>query len=177
MKVSLKIFVFVTLVSTLLSADMKCAPGRCGGSMSADVKQTVKKVYKGNIEHKAINIKANEYSCKTCNMLIEHMDYATQAVKKEGETYFFDDIGCMVHWLEKNTDPIVKIYVKTLDIHQWVEAKKANYSRIAPSPMGYGFAAVEMHKEEFISYAKVKQYILSHETLRDPAVRKRLLGE
>ena len=177
MKKSILFLTLITLLTSFVSAEMKCAPGKCGGSMSINAKQAVKTVYKGNIEHKAIEIKANEYSCKRCNMLVKHMDYATQAVKKNGETYFFDDIGCMVHWLEKNADSVVKLYVKTLDTHQWVEAQKANYSRIAPSPMGYGFGAVEMHKEGLISYDKVKQYILSNETLRDPAVKKRLLGE
>lgn len=177
MKLSLKIFAIVTLLSTLLSAEMKCAPGKCGGSMSSDAKKNVKLIYKGNLTLKAIDIKANEYSCAKCKMDVSVLDYATQAVKKNGDTYFFDDIGCMILWLEKNREEIAATYVMTLDTHKWIKAEQAYYSRIAPSPMGYGFGAVEASKAGLISYDEMKKYMLKGETLRDPAVKKSLLSD
>ena len=177
MKISLKLLAIVTLLSTLLNAEMKCAPGKCGSSMSSEAKQNVKLMYKGNHTHEAIDIKANTYSCAKCKMNVNALDYATQAIKKNGDTYFFDDIGCMVLWLEKNAEEIVTSYVMTLDTHKWIKAAQAHYSRIAPSPMGYGFGAVEAPKTNLISYDAMKIFMLKGETLRNPAVKKSLLSE
>lgn len=171
-------FLFLTLfalLTSVASAQMKCAPGKCGGSMSSAEKPSVKLLYKGNISYKAIDIKAGMYSCAQCKMDVKALDYATQAVKKNGDTYFFDDIGCMILWLKEHQTDIVKLYVKTVDTHKWLEAAKANYSRIAPSPMGYGFAAVESTKEGLVSYEKMQDLILKGQTLRNPEVKKKLL--
>jgi len=177
MKRSIYILAIVTVLSTLLTAEMKCAPGKCGAGMSSDTKSHVKTYAKGNLSHKAIDIKANEYSCAKCKMDVASLDYATQAVKKNGDTYFFDDIGCMILWLEKNSEEIATTYVMTLDTHKWIKAEQARYSRIAPSPMGYGFGAVEASKAGLISYDEMKTYMLKGETLRDPVVKKSLLSD
>jgi len=177
MKFSIKLLTIVMLLSTLLTAEMKCAPGKCGSAMSTKSKENVKRLYKGNHTHEAIDIKANEYSCAKCKMHVKALNYATQAVKENGDTYFFDDIGCMILWLEKNAEGIVSKYVMTLDTHKWIKAEQAHYSRIAPSPMGYGFAAVEASKASLISYDAMKTLMLKGETLRNPAVKKSLLSE
>lgn len=177
MKYSFRLWLIVTLLSTLLTAEMKCAPGKCGSSMQNSGKTASKTVYKSNKSFQAIDIKEKEYRCIHCNMFVKKLDYATQAVKSNGDTYFFDDIGCMVKWLDNNADSIEKLYVRTVDTHLWIEASKAHYSRIAPSPMGYGFAALEAQKEGLISYEKVKYYIHKNETLRNPSVKKELLRQ
>ena len=48
-------------------------------------------VYKGNMEYKAVNIKAKEYQCSECSMDIEALDYAVQLISEDGNTYFFDE--------------------------------------------------------------------------------------
>ncbi|HHO65517.1 MAG TPA: hypothetical protein ENJ71_03230 [Epsilonproteobacteria bacterium] len=165
----------VALFTSYSNAQMKCAAGKCGSSMSGSEKQDVKLLYKGNTAYKAIDIKANEYSCVKCKMDVKALDYATQVVKKNGDTYFFDDVGCMVLWLKEHATDSVKRYVRTLDTHRWIEAEKAHYSRIAPSPMGYGFGAVEASKEGLVSYEEMRDLMLKGLTLRDPAVKKKLL--
>ena len=175
MKKSFLLLTLVTLLSTFSFAQMKCAPGKCGSGMSSAKPETVKHSHKGNTAYKAINIKSAEYSCATCNMDIKALDYAAQLVIKEGETYFFDDIGCMILWLKAHPEQSVKRYVKTLDTHRWIAVEKAHYSRIAPSPMGYGFAAVEASKKGLISYKEMGILMLKGETLRDPVVKKKLL--
>ena len=83
----------------------------------------------------------------------------------------------MVLWLEKNPGEIVASYVMTLDTHKWIKAEQAHYSRISPSPMGYGFGAVEAPKTNLISYDAMKTFMLKGETLRNPVVKKSLLSE
>jgi len=174
-KILIVILLVLGTLPNFLQAGMKCAAGKCGSSMTKSEKQSIKLLYKGNTAYKSINIEAKEYSCAKCKMDVKALDYATQVVTKNGDTYFFDDIGCMLLWLKSHRENVVKTYVRTLDTHRWIEAEKAHYSRIAPSPMGYGFGAVEVSKEGLISYAKMRDLMLKDKTLRDPAVKKRLL--
>jgi hypothetical protein len=136
-----------------------------------------KYVYKGNTAHQSINIKVKEYQCSECNMDIERLEYAAQIISKNGNTYFFDDIGCVVLWLENHSPDIHSMLTQTLDTHQWIDVKKAWYSRIAPSPMGYGFAAVENKKEGLIGYEEMKLLMLQGKNLHDPFVKKKLLAK
>ena len=133
-------------------------------------------VYKGNEAHQIVKIKPKEYQCSECNMDVEHLKYAAQLMSKNGDTYFFDEIGCVVLWLQNHHPKTVKIMTQTLDTHQWIEAKKAWYSRIAPTPMGYGFAAVEAKKKGLISYDEMALLMLQGKNLHDPFVKKKLLG-
>jgi len=134
-------------------------------------------VYKGNTAYQAIPIKSKEYQCSECNMDVEDLDYAAQLIAKNGNTYFFDDIGCVVLWLKNHSPDTQIILTKTLDTNQWIDAKKAWYSRIAPSPMGYGFAAVEHKKKNLIEYEEMKLLMLQGKNLHDPFVKKKLLDK
>lgn len=144
--------------------------------LSLGSEEGAKYVYKGNTSYQAIPIQPKEYQCPECNMDVEELDYAVQLITKEGDTYFFDDVGCVVLWLETHTPDTQIILTKTLDTHEWIDATKAWYSRIAPSPMGYGFGAVEHKKEGLVSYEEMKILMLQGKNLHDPFIRKKLLG-
>lgn len=139
--------------------------------------QGAKYVYKGNTAHKIIQIKPKEYQCSECNMDIEDPDYTVELIAENGNTYFFDDIGCVVLWLENHQPAIAKIVTRTLDTHHWVDVKKAWYTRIAHDPMGYGFAALEKKKKGLVSYEEMKLLMLQGKNLHDPFVKKKLLGK
>ena len=134
-------------------------------------------VYKGNMEYKPVKIKVKEYQCSECNMDIEEFKYLAQLIAKNGNTYFFDDIGCLVLWLKNHSPDVETMITQTLDTHKWIDVKKAWYSRIASSPMGYGFAAVENKKEGLIDYEEMKLLMLQGKNLHDPFVKKKLLGK
>ena len=132
-------------------------------------------VYKGNTAHQVVQIKPKEFQCSECNMDVEKLEYAAQIITQSGDTYFFDEIGCVALWLKSHTPIIEKILTQTLDTHKWIDAEKAWYSRIAPTPMGYGFAAVETHKKGLIPYQEMKILMLQGKNLHDPFVKKKLL--
>jgi len=136
-----------------------------------------KYVYKHNTAHQVIKIKPKEYQCSECNMDIEDLDYMIELIAQNGNTYFFDDIGCVVLWLENHSPAINKLMVKTLDTHEWVPASKAWYSRTAYSPMGYGFAPYARKKEGFVPYEEMKILMLQGKNLHDPFIKKKLLGK
>ncbi len=133
-------------------------------------------VYKNNQKHQIIEIKPKEYRCSECNMDVEYLDYMAEIMTQEGNTYFFDDIGCVVEWLKNHHPNIVKLVTKTKDTHRWIDAKNAWYSRTDTTPMGYGFAAYEKHKEGLISYEKMRTLMLQGQNLHDPFVKKQLLS-
>ncbi len=134
-------------------------------------------VYKGNTAYKVVHIKPKEYQCSECSMNIEDLTYAAQIISKNGNTYFFDDIGCLVLWLQNHSPDIQRMLTQTQDTHKWIDVKKAWYSRIAPSPMGYGFAAVENKKEGLIPYEEMRLLMLQGKNLHDPFVKKKLLDK
>jgi hypothetical protein len=134
-------------------------------------------VHKGNMQYKTISIKPKEYQCSECSMDIEELDYLAELIAKNGNTYFFDDIGCLVLWLKNHNPDTKAMLTKTLDTHKWIDVKKAWYTRIAPSPMGYGFAALENKKDTLIDYEEMKLLMLQGKNLHDPFVKKSLLGK
>jgi hypothetical protein len=139
--------------------------------------QGAKYVYKNNTEHKVVEIKPKEYQCSECNMDIEDLDYVVELIAENGNTYFFDDVGCVVLWLKNHSPKISKLMAKTLDTHRWIDATKAWYDRTASSPMGYGFAAYEKRKEGFVPYEEMKTLMLQGKNLHDPFVKKQLLSK
>jgi len=144
--------------------------------LALDSEDGAKYVYKNNSDYKIVNIKAKEYQCSECNMDIEDMRYEAQIITKNGNTYFFDDIGCIALWLKNHNPKIVKMLTKTIDSGKWVNVNEAWYSRVAQSPMGYGFGAYELKKDNLINYEEMKTLMLQGKNLHDPFIRKKLLG-
>jgi len=132
-------------------------------------------IQRGNTEHKPLTIKAKEYQCSECNMVVEDLDYLAEVVREDGVTYFFDDIGCVVVWLETHSSPKQTLLTKTIDTHAWIDATKAWYTRVANSPMGYGFAAYEKRADGLIPYDEMRILMLQGKNLHDPFVKKSLL--
>jgi len=165
-KILINIGVFAMVIAVMITLLL---------SLGSD--QGAKYVYKNNTAHKIIEIKPKEYQCSECNMNIDDLNYMIELIAQNGNTYFFDDIGCVVLWLQKNTPKINKLVVKTLDTHEWIDAHKAWYTRTAPSPMGYGFAPYAKKEKGFVSYDEMKLLMLQGKNLHDPFVKKKLLGK
>ena len=134
-------------------------------------------IKRGNSEHKPIEIQPKEYQCSECNMDVEALEYMAEIVREDGVTYFFDDIGCVVLWLERNKLSNPTLLSKTLDTKEWVDATKAWYTRVASSPMGYGFGAYKNKAEGLIEYQEMRILMLQGKNLHDPFVKKSLLEQ
>lgn len=145
--------------------------------LSLGTDQGARYVHKGNTAYEPVVIQPKEYQCSECSMDIEAMEYSAQIITPEGDTYFFDDIGCVVDWLEGRKIETKKVITRTLDTGNWVDVDKAWYTRTASSPMGYGFAAYEYKKEGLIPYEEMKLLMLQGKHLHDPFVKKSLLGQ
>ncbi len=74
--------------------------------------------------------------CAHCAMLVSDRRYAAQAVD-DGDHFYFDDIGCMVLWLEGRAR--ARSWVRGDGGTTWVDAGRARYGSGAATPMDFGF--------------------------------------
>ena len=144
-------------------------------SLASSKKMVV--VQDGNTEQKPIEMKAGIFQDSDCGMVIDDLVDASQVITKSGKSWFFHDHGGMVKWLEdKEFRNSAKIWVMSRDTKKWIEAEEAFYSLVDKTPMGYGFGAYEKNNQEYVNFDTMRLRILRGETLRNPLIRKQLLG-
>ena len=142
----------------------------------AKQQQTVT-VYEGNAAKKPIELQLNQFQDTQCGMAIGQLEDSAQVVGPDGKTWFFDDVGCMVSWLESRTfkdEALVWVYAR--DVSAWIDGRSAWYSVTDETPMRYGFAPHKKRKNSFIGFDEMKTKMLKGETMKDPLTRKKLLG-
>ncbi len=98
------------------------------------------------------------------------------SLAKKGTIYYFDDIGCLVLWGNKNEVDIKKAKVFSNDTHKYIDAKNANYTIGEKTPMSYGFSAYENKQKHQIDFDAVTLKILRGEHMANPKIRKQVLG-
>ncbi|BDY12422.1 hypothetical protein [Hydrogenimonas cancrithermarum] len=127
---------------------------------------------------KPVDFKPGSVTCPQCHMDLKSMIDSAELVRKNGEVVVFDDPGCMVLWMEAHhVDPShVRLWVYSRDMHRWIDATKAHYSQTDPTPMGYGFGAYEKPAKDRIPFEEMRLRVLRGLTLKDPKIRKKLLG-
>ncbi len=124
------------------------------------------------------HLKINKYQDAFCGMVIEETDYASQAIRDDGKSWFFHDHGDFIEWLkDKPFASRVTVYVHTKDTDKWIDATKAFYTTTETTPMGYGFGAYEHKKEGMIDYKTMKERVLHGETMNNPKYRQILLNK
>jgi len=134
-------------------------------------------VHEGNLKRLPIEMKLNKYQDSDCGMVIDDLHYASQVVAKDGKTWFFHDHGGFVNWLEdKEFRDEVVIWVMSRDTEEWIDATKAFYSLTDNTPMGYGFGAHKNSVEGFIDFDTMRLRMLRGETMNNPFIKQKLLG-
>ena len=76
--------------------------------------------------------------CAHCAMLVSDKRYAAEIVT-DGDRKFFDDIGCMVLWLDEHGGKAEHSWVRTPDAARWSDATSSHYAEGAKTPMDFGF--------------------------------------
>lgn len=129
----------------------------------------------GNLDAKPLEIKLGHFQDSDCGMVINSLEYTSQVVNKDGDTWFFHDHGGMVKWLElKEFKNEATIWVWAKDTNKWLDGRKAWYSKTDTTPMRYGFGAYENKNDNFISFDEMSLKMLRGENLTNPYVRKQL---
>ncbi|MCK5855059.1 MAG: hypothetical protein KAG56_07550 [Sulfurovaceae bacterium] len=143
--------------------------------LSLATKQQMVTLITGNIEKKPLTIILNHYQDSECGMVIDSLEYASQVVAPNGNTWFFHDHGGMVDWLDRKSfknEAILWIYAK--DTKKWIDTQKAWYSRDEKTPMLYGFGAYEQKKEKLIDFKTMQLHMLRGEHMANPTIRQQL---
>lgn len=76
--------------------------------------------------------------CAHCAMLVSERRFAAQLVDG-GERRYFDDVGCMVLWMDERKAQGARAWVRQGD--GWVVARSARFAPGARTPMDFGFEA------------------------------------
>lgn len=132
-------------------------------------------VEKNNYTKQPIKIVENVYKDRFCNMTIKDIKYSAQVILPNHDTLFFDDIGCLVLWLQEQkqkNEMILWVYAED----KYIDARKAWYSLNEFTPMRYGFGAYSIKKDGFIDFKTMSQKMLNNETMANPKTRKHILG-
>jgi len=133
-------------------------------------------IKKGNFDAKPLPIKLHHYQDSQCGMVIDSLEYASQIVAPNGNTWFFHDHGGMVKWLEKRDfRDKAKIWVYAKDTKEWIDGREAYYTKDELTPMKYGFGAYKNRKDNTISFEEMRILTLRGETMRNPKIRQQLL--
>lgn len=145
-------------------------------SMSNKKQMTV--IYEGNHTHEPIDIKLNHFQDSQCGMTITNTKHSAQAIAPDGKTWFFDDVGCLALWynnIKFQKEAILWVY--TNDTNEYIDARTAWFNRIDSTPMGHGFGAFKEKQDGFITFDEVTLKVLRGEDLRNPFIKKELLGQ
>jgi copper chaperone NosL len=87
---------------------------------------------------------APEDMCSYCRMAISEKQYAAELIDSDGTAFKFDDIGCMVHFLQSGkSKTIAASFVMDFSERQWLKADDAFYVRSSEftTPMNGGMVA------------------------------------
>ncbi|WP_297440500.1 hypothetical protein [Sulfurimonas sp.] len=135
-------------------------------------------IKEGNLKKLPLTMQVHKFQDSFCGMVIDDLDYASQVIAPDGRTWFFHDHGDFVQWLEdKEFKDSAIIWVTSRDTHKWIDAKKAYYSLNETTPMGFGFGAYAQKKDGMIDFDTMRLKVLRGETLKNPKIRKQILGK
>ena len=88
-------------------------------------------------------IRYGEETCAFCGMLISEERFAAALTTATGDTEAFDDVGCLLHSLDRRDRPMAHVWVHDYSSGRWLEAPHAVFVHSAdvPTPMGGGWFA------------------------------------
>jgi hypothetical protein len=98
--------------------------------------------------------------CAHCAMLVGDRRAAAQ-LSAGGQRRFFDDIGCMVLWIEKAHVKPERVWVREGGL-RWVDAKTTRYAHGARTPMDFGFAPAA----EGMGWDEMREKVIAKEASR-----------
>lgn len=113
-----------------------------------------------------VDVKWDRDSCERCQMMLSERNFSAQVrvfpEGKRSKVYKFDDMGCAVLWLEKQTysdDPKTEIWVNNYKTKDWINAKQSWYIKGQTTPMNYGLGAQPDKVDGALDYEQAVKHI------------------
>lgn len=100
-------------------------------------------------------------ACAHCRMHIGEPGFATQVQAEDGRVLNFDDPGCMLIWLERNSAPVRAVWLHHHTRDEWLSREQARFVPTTPTPMGFGLAVVDASLPGALSFAEARARVLA----------------
>ena len=108
--------------------------------------------------------------CHACKMSIVDLHFAGQFIDSQGQVFNFDDIGCMISYLKKNSDTeknLKAVYVTDYQTQEWLKVDKAYFVKgRLDTPMSSGIAALSKKAEAQQLADRIDGKLLSWEEVK-----------
>ncbi len=110
-----------------------------------------------------VDVKWDRDACERCRMVISDRHFAAQVRGgPKNKAYLFDDLGCAVHWLQKQKwADTAKIWVTDYRNGKWLNARTAHYVSGQITPMDFEFGAVAEPIKGSVDFATAKAKMLA----------------
>lgn len=95
-------------------------------------------------------------SCSHCHMLISDPAFAAQLQTEDGETFNFDDPGCLLRWRAEHAPRVRAVWFHHVHEERWLPEAKVAFMPVAHTPMGYGLGAVDAGTPDALSRAQAE---------------------
>lgn len=99
--------------------------------------------------------------CAHCRMHLSERGFAAQLHTAEHEVLFFDDPGCLFLWQAESEAQPAAIYFHHLREERWLAESEAGFVQVSPTPMGWGFGAVDRDQAEAVAPAAARAGVLA----------------
>ena len=92
-----------------------------------------------------VEIAWDKEPCAYCHMHVGDPAFAGQIQTKDGMVYNFDDPGCLLRYAsEHDASRFHAVYLhENKKAGRWLTQPQTGFVRVSPTPMGYGFGAVD----------------------------------
>jgi copper chaperone NosL len=116
--------------------------------------------------------------CVLCLMGLADPKYSAQSINTRGDVVWFDDLGCLIFWMEKpgwekfEGENAVS-YIADSETGEWLKVEEVWYTFGKQTPMGYGYSAVKQKVDTAFDYATTVQRIKDGITMREEFLKKK----
>jgi copper chaperone NosL len=103
----------------------------------------------GETTYEPVDISLESDQCYTCHMGIEDEQAATQSILTDGTPRIFDDVGCMLMYLQDTDEEVAVSFVMDHHSSDWIDLSDAYFvhDQNIQTPMSYGFIAFSSEQD------------------------------
>ncbi len=100
-------------------------------------------------------------ACAHCMMVLSDRRFGAQLVTRDGDRFYFDDVGCMVLFARERGLESAHAWVHDAESGKWVPAQEARYAPGASTPMDFGF---ESRAAGDVPYTAMREQVLAKQS-------------
>lgn len=102
-------------------------------------------------------------ACAHCRMHVGDPRFAAQLQTEEGDVLNFDDPGCLLRYALERRPRVRAMYFHDVRDDRWWARDEVGFVPMAPTPMGYGFAATRRGAPGAMSYEEAFARVTARE--------------